>query len=96
VVWGIGEALREESDVDDRFGGFLNTTLEEYPVPVNADIHQIDVGFIDKPDLLLNRVGVKGLGEVTMVGVAAAVANAVYHATGKRHRRLPIRLEHVL
>jgi xanthine dehydrogenase YagR molybdenum-binding subunit len=96
VVWGIGQALREESDVDDRFGGFLNNTLEEYPVPVNADIHQIDVDFIDEPDLLFNPVGVKGLGEVSMVGVAAAIANAVHHATGKRHRRLPIRLEHVL
>jgi xanthine dehydrogenase YagR molybdenum-binding subunit len=96
VVWGIGAALREESDVDERFGGFLNTTLEEYPVPVNADIHQIDVDFIDEPDLLFNPVGVKGLGEVAMVGVAAAIANAVHHATGRRHRRLPIRLEHVL
>ncbi|HVV24066.1 MAG TPA: xanthine dehydrogenase family protein molybdopterin-binding subunit [Pseudonocardiaceae bacterium] len=96
VVWGIGAALREESDVDDRFGGFLNPTLEEYPVPVNADVHSIDVEFIDEPDLLFNPVGVKGLGEVSLVGVAAAIANAVHHATGRRLRRLPIRLEHVL
>ncbi len=96
VVWGIGAALREESDVDDRFGGFLNTTLEEYPVPVNADIHQIEVDFIDEPDLLLNPVGVKGVGEVSMVGAAAAIANAVFHATGRRMHRLPIRLEDVL
>ncbi len=96
VVWGIGAALREESEVDERFGGFLNTTLEEYPVPVNADVHRIDVDFIDEPDLLFNPVGVKGLGEVAMVGVAAAIANAVHHATGRRPRRLPIRLEHVL
>ncbi|MCI2423747.1 xanthine dehydrogenase family protein molybdopterin-binding subunit [Saccharopolyspora sp. K220] len=96
VVWGIGAALREASEVDDRFGGFLNTTLEEYPVPVNADIHQIDVDFIDEPDLLFNPVGVKGVGEVGMVGVAAAVANAVHHATGRRVHRLPIRLENVL
>jgi xanthine dehydrogenase YagR molybdenum-binding subunit len=82
--------------VDDRFGGFLNTTLEEYPVPVNADIHQIEVDFIDEPDLLLNPVGVKGVGEVSMVGAAAAVANAVFHATGRRMNRLPIRLEDVL
>jgi xanthine dehydrogenase YagR molybdenum-binding subunit len=96
VVWGIGEALREESEVDDRFGGFLNTTLEEYPVPVNADIHEIEVEFIDEPDLLFNPVGVKGAGEVCMVGVAAAIANAVHHATGRRVRRLPIRVEDVL
>ncbi|VVJ18202.1 Periplasmic aromatic aldehyde oxidoreductase [Amycolatopsis camponoti] len=96
VVWGIGGALREESLADDRFGGFLNATLEEYPIMVNADVHRIDVGFVDEPDLLFNPVGVKGLGEVAMVGVAAAVANAVHHATGKRHHRLPIRLDDVL
>jgi xanthine dehydrogenase YagR molybdenum-binding subunit len=96
VVWGISAALREESVADDRVGGFLNNTLEEYPVPVNADIHQVEVEFIDEPDLLFNPLGVKGVGEVGMVGVAAAVANAVHHATGRRMRRLPIRLEHVL
>jgi xanthine dehydrogenase YagR molybdenum-binding subunit len=96
VVMGIGAALREESDVDDRFGGFLNTTLEEYSVPVNADIHQIEVEFIDEPDLLFNPLGVKGVGEVGMVGVAAAIANAVHHATGRRMHRLLIRLENVL
>ncbi|SFI90903.1 xanthine dehydrogenase family protein molybdopterin-binding subunit [Amycolatopsis sacchari] len=96
VVWGIGAALREESEVDERFGGFLNPTLEEYPVPVNADVHSIDVDFVDEPDPLFNAAGVKGLGEVAMVGVAAAIANAVHHATGRRPRRLPIRLEHVL
>ncbi|AUH42231.1 xanthine dehydrogenase family protein molybdopterin-binding subunit [Streptomyces sp. CMB-StM0423] len=96
VVWGIGQALREESEVDTRFGGFLNTTLEDYAVPVNADVHRIDVDFIDEPDLRFNPAGVKGVGEVCMVGVSAAIANAVHHATGRRIRRLPIRLEHVL
>ncbi|GHF96499.1 MULTISPECIES: xanthine dehydrogenase family protein molybdopterin-binding subunit [Amycolatopsis] len=96
VVWGIGAALREESLADPRSGGFLNATLEEYPVMVNADVGRIDVGFVDEPDLRFNPVGVKGLGEVAMVGVAAAVANAVHHATGKRHHRLPIRLDDVL
>ncbi|MFJ7219299.1 xanthine dehydrogenase family protein molybdopterin-binding subunit [Amycolatopsis sp. NPDC098790] len=96
VVWGIGGALREESLADDRFGGFLNSTLEEYPIMVNADVHRIDVAFVDEPDLRFNPVGVKGLGEVAMVGVAAAVANAVHHATGRRHHRLPIRLDDVL
>ncbi|MFF0729634.1 xanthine dehydrogenase family protein molybdopterin-binding subunit [Streptomyces sp. NPDC004134] len=96
VVWGIGQALREESEVDTRFGGFLNTTLEDYAVPVNLDIQRIDVDFIDEPDLRFNPAGVKGAGEVCMVGVSAAIANAVHHATGRRIRRLPIRLEHVL
>jgi xanthine dehydrogenase YagR molybdenum-binding subunit len=96
VVWGIGAALREESQVDPRFGGFLNNTLEEYQIPVNADIQQIDVDFINEPHFLYNTVGVKGLGEISVVGVPAAIAIAVFHATGRRHRRLPIRLEDVL
>ncbi|NBH01845.1 xanthine dehydrogenase family protein molybdopterin-binding subunit [Amycolatopsis sp. SID8362] len=96
VIWGIGGALREESLPDPERGGFLNATLEEYPVMVNADVHRIDVDFVDRPDFRFNPVGVKGLGEVSMVGVAAAVANAVHHATGRRHHRLPIRLEDVL
>ena len=82
--------------MDPSFGGFANATLEEYVVPVNADIWRIDVGLIDRPDFHLNPVGVKGLGEVVMVGVAAAVANAVFHATDRRVRHLPIRLEYVL
>ncbi len=96
VVWGISAALRESSEVDPRFGGFLNASLEEYPITVNADIGEIDVDFIDAPDPMLNSLGVKGLGEVSMVGVAGAVANAVHHATGRRFRRLPIHLEDVL
>jgi xanthine dehydrogenase YagR molybdenum-binding subunit len=96
VIWGIGAILREQSLVDPRYGGFLNSTFEEYPVAVNADIHQIDVDFIDEPDPLLNPVGVKGLGELAMIGVSAAIGNAVFHATGTRFRRLPIRIEDVL
>jgi len=96
VVWGIGAALREASEVDPRFGGFLNADMAEYIVPVNADIGNIETDFIDQPDPLLNNVGVKGLGEVVMVGVAPAIANAIFHATGKRVRDLPIRYEHLL
>jgi len=96
VVWGIGAALREQSEPDERNGGFLNATLEEYPIAVNLDIGEIDVSFIDEPDLMLNPVGVKGLGEVSMVGVAPAIVNAIFHATGRRHRKLPIRIEDVL
>jgi xanthine dehydrogenase YagR molybdenum-binding subunit len=96
VVWGIGAALREASDVDPRYGGFLNSDLAEYVVPVNADIGCIEVEFIDKPDFKFNSAGVKGLGEISMVGVAPAITNAVYHATGRRVRNLPIRIEHLL
>jgi xanthine dehydrogenase YagR molybdenum-binding subunit len=96
VVWGIGAALREASEVDPRYGGFLNTDLADYVLPVNADIGEIDVEFIDRPDPLVNAMGIKGLGEVAMVGVAAAISNAVHHATGRRVRDLPIRVEHLL
>jgi xanthine dehydrogenase YagR molybdenum-binding subunit len=96
VVWALGAALRETSEVDPRFGGWLNADIAEYVVSVNADIGAIDVSFIDEPDFLANSAGVKGLGEVAMVGAAAALANAVFHATGRRVRRLPIRVEDLL
>ncbi|MGX1101525.1 xanthine dehydrogenase family protein molybdopterin-binding subunit [Amorphus sp. MBR-141] len=96
VVWGIGAALREAGEIDPRFGGVLNNDLAEYIVPVNADIGAIDVAFINRPDPLLNDVGVKGLGEVSMVGVAAAIANAVFHATGRRVRQLPMRIDSLI
>ena len=96
VVWAIGAALREETEVDPRFGGWLNADLADYVVPVNADIGDIDVGFVDRPDPLFNAVGSKGLGEVAMVGAAAAIANAVFHATGTRVRKMPLRIEDLL
>lgn len=96
VVWAVGAALREATEVDPRYGGWLNNDLADYVVPVNADIGEIEVGFVDRPDPLANSVGTKGLGEVAMVGAAAAVANAVFHATGKRLREMPIRVEHLL
>jgi xanthine dehydrogenase YagR molybdenum-binding subunit len=96
VVWGIGAALREVSEVDSRYGGFLNADLADYVLPVNADVGAIEVDFIDRPDPLVNAMGIKGLGEVAMVGVASAIANAVHHATGRRPRDLPIRIEHLL
>ncbi|MFF5470831.1 xanthine dehydrogenase family protein molybdopterin-binding subunit [Streptomyces achromogenes] len=96
VVWGVGAALREGNVPDPVFGGFVHTDLAEYAVPVNADIGRVDVEFVDEPDVRLNAPGVKGLGEVAFVGVAAAVGNAVHHATGRRLRRLPIRREDLL
>jgi xanthine dehydrogenase YagR molybdenum-binding subunit len=93
LVWGIGAALAEESEVDPRYGGFLNNNIAEYHIPVNADIGSLSVDFIDEPDMKVNSLGAKGLGEVASVGAAAAIVNAVFHATGKRLRDLPIRIE---
>jgi xanthine dehydrogenase YagR molybdenum-binding subunit len=95
VVWGIGMALHEETLIDHRFGRIMNANIAEYHVPVNADTHDIKVIFVDEPDDS-NPLGVKGVGEVGIVGVAAAIANAVYHATGKRVRDLPITLDKLM
>jgi xanthine dehydrogenase YagR molybdenum-binding subunit len=93
VVWGIGMALHEETLVDHNFGRIMNANIAEYHVPVNADVHDIKVIFVDEPDDIVNPLGIKGLGEIGIVGVAAAIANAIYHATGKRVRDLPITLD---
>src|SRR6266478_2536638 len=92
VVWGIGMALHEETLIDHTFGRIINANIAEYHVPVNADVHDIKVIFVDEPDDT-NPLGIKGLGEIGIVGVAAAIANAVHHATGKRVRDLPITLD---
>lgn len=96
VVWGIGMALHEETVMDHRFGRIMNANIAEYHIPVNADVHDIEVIFVDEEDDRINRLGVKGLGEIGIVGVPAAIANAVYHATGKRIRRFPITLDKLL
>jgi xanthine dehydrogenase YagR molybdenum-binding subunit len=93
VVGGIGMALLEETLVDHRFGRVMNANIAEYHVPVNADVQDIRVIFVDEPDNIINPMGIKGVGEIGIVGVAAAIANAVYHATGKRIRDLPITLD---
>ena len=93
VVGGIGMALHEETLFDHRFGRIMNPNIAEYHVPVNADVHDIKVIFVDEPDEIVNPLGIKGLGEIGIVGVAAAIANAVYHATGTRVRDLPITLD---
>jgi len=89
-------ALHEETHIDHRLGRIMNANIAEYHVPVNADIHDIKVIFVDEPDDLVNPLGVKGVGEIGVVGVPAAIANAVYHATGKRIRDLPISLDKVM
>jgi xanthine dehydrogenase YagR molybdenum-binding subunit len=93
VVGGIGMALHEEALTDHRFGRVMNADIAEYHVPVHADAQDITVIFVDEPDAIINPLGVKGVGEIGIVGVAAAIANAVCHATGRRVRELPITLD---
>ena len=90
VVWGIGMALQEATEIDHRYGRIMNPNLQHYHVPVNADILQIETMFVEEDDKIVNPLGVKGMGELGMVGIPAAIANAVFHATGKRIRDLPI------
>jgi xanthine dehydrogenase YagR molybdenum-binding subunit len=89
-VWGIGMALTEESVVDPRWGNFITRSFADYHVPANLDIGHIETIFIREEDVIPNKMGVKGIGEIAIVGVAAAVANAIFNATGKRIRQLPI------
>lgn len=96
IVWGIGMALQEDSVMDHAFGRFMTHNLADYHVPVNADVHEVDVIFVDEHDEVVNPLGVKGVGEIGLVGVGAAIANAVYHATGTRVRDLPITLDTLL
>jgi xanthine dehydrogenase YagR molybdenum-binding subunit len=96
VVWGISQALQEESHTDHHLGRVMNHSLAEYHIPVNADIGEIDVIFVEENDRIVNDLGSKGVGEIGIVGVASAIANAVYHATGKRVREFPITLDKVL
>lgn len=95
TVMGIGSALHEESMLDHRLGRFMNRSLAEYHVPAHADIHDLDVIFVEEEDKA-NPLGVKGVGEIGIVGTAAAIANAVHHATGKRVRDMPITIDKLL
>lgn len=96
MIWGASFALHEEAVVDRRSGRILNADLAEYHVPVNADVPSIDVLMIDEHDPHVNALGIKGVGEIGITGTAGAVANAVWHATGTRVRRFPIRLHDLL
>jgi xanthine dehydrogenase YagR molybdenum-binding subunit len=96
MVGGIGMALLESTSVDHRDGRVTGASLADYLVPVNADVPQLDAVFVDSPDTKADPIAVKGLGEVVIVGVPAAIANAVFNATGKRMTQLPITLDQLL
>jgi xanthine dehydrogenase YagR molybdenum-binding subunit len=96
IVWGIGMALMEESVLDERTGRIVNANFADYHVPTNADIGEIDVGVVAEDDPHINPLGARGIGEIGITGVAAALANAVYHATGVRVRELPITLDKLI
>ncbi|WP_415056113.1 xanthine dehydrogenase family protein molybdopterin-binding subunit [Halopseudomonas sp.] len=96
VVWGVGQALHEETQIDHHLGRFMNHNFSEYHIPVQADIGDIDVIFVEEHDEIVNALGSKGVGEIGIVGVAAAVSNAIFHATGKRVRDLPITLDKLM
>jgi xanthine dehydrogenase YagR molybdenum-binding subunit len=95
-IFGIGAALMEQTVRDPHLARYTNASLADYHVPVNADIPAMTVDFIDEHDPYVNAMGVKGIGEISIVGVTAAVANAVFHATGKRVRSLPMTPSKVL
>ncbi|MBO0947948.1 xanthine dehydrogenase family protein molybdopterin-binding subunit [Fibrella forsythiae] len=96
MVWGVSMALHEYAALDTRNARIMNPNLAEYHVPVNADIRDIDAIFIDEADETVNPAGVKGIGEIGIVGTVSAIANAIYHATGKRHYDLPITVEKLI
>jgi xanthine dehydrogenase YagR molybdenum-binding subunit len=96
MLWGLGQALLEGTRMDSRLGRWANASLGDYLVPVNADAPDVDVEFVEERDDIVNPLGVKGVGEISQVGAAAAIANAVFHATGYRARELPIAVEHLL
>jgi xanthine dehydrogenase YagR molybdenum-binding subunit len=96
MIWGIGQALLEHSSVDSRLGRFVSKNLAGYLVPSNADVQQLEAHFVDEYDPYASAIGARGIGELGATGVAAAIANAVYHATGIRVRDLPITPERLL
>jgi xanthine dehydrogenase YagR molybdenum-binding subunit len=96
MIGGIGMALMEQTALDTRDGRPVNAHMADYLMPVNLDIGSLEAHFVDEDDPHVNVLGVKGLGEIALVGMAPAVANAIYHATGIRVRDLPIRIEDIL
>jgi xanthine dehydrogenase YagR molybdenum-binding subunit len=95
LIWGMSSALLEATEIDERNARYVNDNLADYLVPVNADVAGVEVILLSEQDDRINPVGVKGLGELANVGTNAAICNAIYHATGQRIRKLPVRLENI-
>lgn len=96
MIWGISKALHEETILDENLGKYINTNLGEYHIPVHADINELEVIFAEEKDELINQIGSKGVGEIGLVAIPAAIANAIFNATGKRVRNLPIHFDELL
>jgi xanthine dehydrogenase YagR molybdenum-binding subunit len=95
MIWGVSFALHERAIVDARSGRIVNADLAEYHIPVNADVPSLEALLIDERDPYVNPLGIKGVGEIGITGTVGAVANAVWHASGTRIRRFPIRIEDI-
>src|ERR1051326_842804 len=95
-AWGVGQALLEHSEMDHRLGRYLSKNLSGYLVPVNADIPELDMSFIEEPDFTSSAIGARGIGELGACGIGPAIANAIFHATGIRVREVRIRPEMLL
>ncbi|MBV9982520.1 molybdopterin cofactor-binding domain-containing protein, partial [Bradyrhizobium sp.] len=96
LIWGMSSALLEATEIDERYARYVNDNLADYLVPVNADVPNVEVILVSEQDEHIDPAGIKGLGELGNVGTNAAVCNAIFHATGTRIRKLPVRLEHLL
>ena len=96
AIWGLSSALHEETEMDRQAARYVNTNLADYLIPINADVPDIEIIIVPEKDDRVNRLGIKGIGEIGIVGMNAAVANAVFNATGKRIRDLPIRPQKLL
>src|SRR6202453_3547932 len=93
MIWGVGSAIHEQTEIDPRASRYVNANLADYMIPVNADIGEVRIIMVPEEDRIINPIGVKGIGEIGIVGTSAALANAIYHATGQRLRDLPLRID---
>lgn len=95
LIWGMSSTLLEATEIDERYARYVNDNFADYLVPVNADVPGVEVILVPEQDDHINPAGVKGLGELANVGTNASICNAIYHATGQRIRKLPVRLENI-